>query len=102
LPTRRRTPSIYRLGQHRSPTVADRWYRGLLAAYQTLTLFPYRYIALPRRPNVRRLLYQNWRALYTVVEPQSPGDEALVRILHVYHGAQQAASDELDEPGGAS
>ena len=34
--------SIYLwLGQHHSPERADRWYRGLYEAFQTLDLFPF-------------------------------------------------------------
>ena len=83
------------------PEAADRWVRGLRAQVDRLAAFPYRCPALLHQPDVRRLLYGSYRLLYRVVEPVAEGDEALVRILHIYHGArrtEQAESSPAQTP----
>lgn len=76
-----------------SPEAAARWASGLRSAVDGLSTMPYRYAALPDDPLSRRLLYGSgqgaYRIIYRVVEPAEEGDNSLVRILHVYHGARQ-------------
>lgn len=89
---------IYLWIQRRSPQAADRWYRGLLKAYQSLSIFPYRFQSLPSRPDLRRLLYGKYRIVFRIVEPEDvEDDEGIVRILHIYHGARQTHVTEEDE-----
>jgi plasmid stabilization system protein ParE len=80
-----------------SPEAAALWANGLRSAVDSLSTMPYRYAALPDDPLSRRLLYGSgqgaYRIIYRVVEPAETGDDALVRILHVYHGARQTNHD---------
>jgi plasmid stabilization system protein ParE len=78
---------------NRGLSQADRWYRGLYQAYQSLTTFPNRFEAVPHRQDVRRMLYGQYRVLYRVIEPDVPEEEGIVRILRVLHGARQTESD---------
>src|SRR5689334_1243936 len=93
------------LSRTRSPAFAARWFKGLRAAVERLTLFPRRNAVVEEYgTGVRRLLYgtsgSRYRVLYLVVEPEAEDEEGIVRILHVYHGARQmggAAAPETDD-----
>src|SRR2546421_282780 len=79
--------------QQRSLDGATRWYRGLLNAYSSLEYFPYRFPATHQNPDVRRMLYGNFRILYRVVEPHPASeDNPKVRILHIHHTCRQEPS----------
>ena len=81
--------SIYisMLGQ--SPEAATNWYVGLIDACSSLSYFPYRYQAIPDRPDLRRFIYRRYRVIYAIYEPRSPEDEPVVMIMNVRHGARQ-------------
>src|SRR5215831_3109924 len=73
-----------------SPKRAGKWYDGLLAAIESLTEFP-QSCPLARENDrfdrsIRQLLYgrgrEVFRILFTITEPTSDDDEAVVRILH--------------------
>jgi plasmid stabilization system protein ParE len=81
-----------------SPETATRWVEGLRAAIDSLSFMPYRFASLQNDPLSRRLLYGSgngaYRIIYRVIETMDLGDTALVRILHVYHGARQTITSE--------
>ncbi len=81
----------------RSPAGAAKWYAGLLAAIASLDTLPRR-CPLARENaqfdrEIRQLLYGRgrsaYRVLFMVVEPNGPGEDAVVRVLHIRHGAQR-------------
>ncbi|HTE17794.1 MAG TPA: type II toxin-antitoxin system RelE/ParE family toxin [Armatimonadota bacterium] len=84
---------IYMWHSQRSPELAHRWYTGLLAALDSLSTMPQRR-AVAREDDafqgvtVRQLLYGKYRILFHVVEPEE-GEEGVVRVLHVAHGARR-------------
>lgn len=97
------------LARRVSPEYAGRWYAGLLRALRGLSAFPTRHP--PARENdrydvqVRRMLYFGpgkrrsgtpYRVLFHVIEPSGGEGEGVVRVLHVYHGAQQAGGPDED------
>lgn len=78
----------------RSPSRAEAWLDGALAAIDTLTTFPRRCPIAPENDEVdaeiRQLLYGEYRILFSV-------DEDLVQILHIQHGSQRSLTpDELE------
>lgn len=91
-----------RLSDIVSPEYADRWQDGLLAEITRLAVFPALYEIAPENDlydvPVRRLLYFGpskkrrgtaYRILFHIIEPTAGEEGGLVRILHVWHGAQQ-------------
>jgi plasmid stabilization system protein ParE len=89
--------------QHRSPDYAACWYNGLLSAIESLAENPRRW-SMARESyryegEVRRLTYRHgsvvYRALFRVIEPAEPGAEGVVRVLHIYHGAQNTDPEQL-------
>ena len=81
--------TIYLSMLSRSPEAATKWYVGLMSACDSLGYFPYRYQALPNRPDLRRFLYRQYRVIYAVFEPRSPEEEPVVRVMHVRHVSRQ-------------
>lgn len=91
-----------------SPETAERWYQKFQSALDSLATMPR--IHPPARESerydvlVRRLLFNPFRVLYHVVEPEDEagdegdGEEALsegeVRILHVYHVARSDNAED--------
>ena len=80
------------MNRNRGPGAAEKWYRGLAAAFDSLSTFPYRIIAIPGQPEVHRLLHGSYRVLYRVIEPTEPDEVGIVRILRVVHGARDSAA----------
>lgn len=84
---------IYLWQSRRSPEAAHRWHVGFLAALDTLTSMPERCaearesIAFPD-VTVRQLLFGRYRILFHVLQPSGDNEEGVVRVLHVFHGAQ--------------
>lgn len=75
---------------------ADRWYAGLIRAFETLARVP-RGFPLAEDSDalggeVRQFVYGKgggaYRVLYRVIEPQG-NEPGIVRISHVRHGAQR-------------
>jgi plasmid stabilization system protein ParE len=94
----------------RSPEVAARWYAGLLAALEPLSMLPRRCpVALEDQAfpdvTVRQLVYGSrrsaYRILFYVIEPTTVGEPGVVRVLHVLHGAQQRLGqpDQSEDEG---
>jgi plasmid stabilization system protein ParE len=79
------------LNRNRGPEQADRWYRGLIAAFESLTLFLHRYESVPAQSQVRRMLYGLYRVLYRIIEPAASDDVPTVRILRSIHGARNTS-----------
>lgn len=90
-----------RLADIVSEEFADRWQDGLLAEINRLALFPTCHDVAPENDlydvEVRRLLYHGptrrrgkptYRILFYIIEP-TPEDHGIVRVLHVWHGAQR-------------
>ena len=81
-----------------SPEAAARWAEQLRAKVDTLAAFPYRNEPAPEYAragaNVRRLLFGAYRVLYLVIEQEQEHTEGVIRILHIYHGAQQSVHSE--------
>jgi plasmid stabilization system protein ParE len=85
-----------------SPERAARWHAGLLDAIDSLSEFPRRYRLVSRTARrgheVRRLLYGRgrnvFRIVYAVIEPTHDDDDAVIRVLHVLHGAREWSGDE--------
>ena len=92
------------------PDYADAWHRGLLASIQQIVEFPGPLSYPVVRPKteeqweVRRLLYYGpkgrrsrnqprYRVLFALIEMGE--DEAVVRVLRLLHGAQQAMEERL-------
>lgn len=79
---------------------ATRWAEGLRVAIQGLSVFPHRFQRVPEyldsERDVRRLLYQKYRVLYLVIEPEKNETHGVVRVLHVYHGASQPPNEEVN------
>jgi plasmid stabilization system protein ParE len=80
----------YQWDAERSPEAAQRWYRGLRSAIETLADFPQRCGLAPENDffpeEIRQLLYgrrQIYRILFEIREM-----EQIVFILHVRHGAR--------------
>ena len=86
-----------------NPRFAGRWYNGLLKAIEDLALFPRQWERAPEHgTGARRMLYgtggSRFRVIFLVVEPEEEDEEGMVRILHVYHGAQRPSTqDDRDE-----
>ncbi len=92
-----------RLSDVVSPEYADRWQDGLLAEINRLSLFPASHEVAPENDlydvPVRRALYfgpsrrrrsaSTYRILFHIVEPTEGEAGGLVRVLHVWHGAQR-------------
>ena len=93
-----------------SAEYAARWYTGLLQAFQTLAVFPRQHAVADENDlysvEVRRMLYYGpggrrrrggtvYRILFHIIEPAEEEDEGerVVRILHVYHGAQRSRNE---------
>jgi plasmid stabilization system protein ParE len=84
----------------RSPRDAGRWHRGLLSAMMSLKSMPRRCPIAPDQERcadeVRQLLYTRGRTVYKVLfsvrDPFPDEGEGLVRVLHVWHGAQDPLS----------
>ncbi len=92
-----------RLSEVVSPEYADRWQDGLLAEINRLAMFPASHEVAPENDlydvQVRRALYfgpsrkrrsaSTYRILFYIVEPVEGETGGLVRVLHVWHGAQR-------------
>lgn len=91
-----------RLSEIVSPEYADRWQDGLLAEIMRLAIFPAMHEMAPENDlydvPVRRLLFFGpsrkrrgvaYRILFHIIEPTLGEERGLVRVLHVWHGAQQ-------------
>ncbi len=78
-----------------------RWYEGLFAAAQSLSVLPRSHALAPENDRydveVRRLLYYGparrrtgnaYRLLFYGIEPLADEAEGIVRILHVWHSAK--------------
>lgn len=80
----------------RSPERAGRWQAGLDVALGSLPEFPNRCALAPETElldvEVRQLLYQAYRILFTVLDLDEDG--VPVRILHVRHGARLRLGEE--------
>ena len=88
----------------RNPEFAGRWYKGLLAAIDDLTFFPRKWERAPAHgPGARRMLYgtggSRFRVIYLVIEPEEEGEEGLIRVVHVLHGARRPPTEQ-DSDGG--
>ena len=88
--------SAYLWMLQRSPGRAATWHDGLLRAIGTLDMMPTR-CPLARESarfdrEIRQLLYGRgrsaYRILFTIIESDSAGEPALVRILHVRHSSR--------------
>lgn len=92
--------NAYRFIEADSAESAGRWFTGLIAAVESLSMFPNRCPIAPENDvfdvEIRQLLYgkrsQVYRILFTV-------EENVVHVLHIRHGAQRWM--ELSESGDA-
>jgi plasmid stabilization system protein ParE len=80
---------------------ADRWLEGLVRTVEALSYLPHRHPVARENDlsevEIRRMLYygptrrrqsgSTYRILFQIVEPEGEG-EGLVRVLHIWHGAQ--------------
>jgi plasmid stabilization system protein ParE len=91
------------LSQVTSPTIASKWYSGLLQAIASLSQMPKR-CSLAREneyfsQEIRQLLYgkgrNSYRILFTILEGQ---EVSTVRILHIRHSRQQTLGEDPEEP----
>lgn len=73
------------------PIAAEQWVEGIFTAVERLGEFPLSGREVPevRRPDLRELLYGNYRIVYRV-EPEK------VSVLTVRHGRQLLDRDELE------
>lgn len=80
-----------------SPRNASRWYKGLERAIESLALFPHRCAIAPESKylgrELRHYIYKSHRVIFEIDE-----NEAIVRILHVRHGAMRAIGEVGDLP----
>ena len=76
----------------RTPRTVQRWLEGLEAKIADLSFMPRRFAIASEQPafnrEVRVLLYDKYRVLYTLLDTNGDGEEETVRILHIRHGAQ--------------
>lgn len=84
-----------------SPDTAIRWFRGIHAAIDTLSMFPGRCPLAFEDENypeneVRLLLYGKRRTTNCILYTIFPADTS-VRILHVYYGAWQSQPGEPED-----
>ena len=91
-----------------NPEFADRWLTGLIEAIEGLSLFPRSHPVASESEQydveVRRLLYYGpekrrkrsgiiYRVLFHIVEPATPGEEGIVRVVHIYHGSRSTEQE---------
>lgn len=87
---------------------ADEWYAGLGRALERLPYLPRGYPLAPESDalegEVRQMVYGKggaaYRVLYRVIEPETPGEAGIVRILHVRHAMRQSPTNGGDGEDG--
>lgn len=100
------------------PNYAARWLKDLNRAIAQLPDFPGPLShAIDERASVlygrevRRMLYYGptrrrsgtpYRVLFTVIHPAEEGDETVIRVLRILHGAQEIGGREPGEEGEAA
>ena len=88
-----------------TPEQAFAWYTGLFVEALQLSTMPRRFERVRNSDRyggeVRRMLYGRgpvaYHLVYRIIEPAEDESEGVVRILHVYHGASQAAGGRTEE-----
>lgn len=91
--------------QYTSPEEAQRWFIGIFARAEELSIWPRRFAQVEKsgyEGEIRRILYGKGRSLlclfYQIIEPDSGTNEGVVRILRVAPAAQLFGPEpEADE-----
>ena len=84
----------------RSPEQAGRWHSRLAEALASLTEMPTRCPLAPEDDlftvEVRQLLVQSHRVLFTLVASEEGEEPSIVRVLHVRHAARRRLNESPD------